>query len=283
MFLIVGANSEIGSATANHIRARGGDVLTTTRRAAEGHKQIRLDLGSSIDDFSLPAGISSACICLAVARLAACAADPEGSARINVYQTIALIDRLVSRGIFTLFLSSNQVFNGDQPHTPTNAPLSPVSEYGRQKAETERMLHARMAAGAPIGVLRLAKVVSPDMPLISHWTGELKGGRPVRAFTDVTLAPVPVALAAGLIARMMEDRLSLVAQLSGPRDATYFEVASFLATKTGADQRLVKPVSALEQGMPAGSTPQHTTLDSQFVADKYKLCVPDIFDVIQSS
>ena len=283
MFLIVGANSEVGSATANYIRAQGGDVMTTTRRAPEEENQIRFDLASSIERFHVPEGIKSACICVAIARLAACAADPEGSARINVHQTIALVDRLVQRGVFTLFLSSNQVFNGDEPHMAANAPLSPVSEYGRQKAEVERMLQVRMSAGAPIGVLRLAKVVSPRMPLIAHWITELKAGRPIRAFTDMTLAPVPVGLAAQSIARIMDTKFPVIAQLSGPRDAAYFEVARFVATKIGVDPKLVRAASALGEGMPAGSTPRHTTLDCSFIADKYGVSVPDIFEVVWGS
>jgi hypothetical protein len=83
------------------------------------------------------------------------------------------------------------------------------------------------------------------------------------------------------IARMMEDRLPVIAQLTGPRDVTYAEVGRFLAKKISADPRLVESVSALESGMPRGSTPRNTTLDSSYIAEKYGLTVPDAFDVIR--
>ena len=268
MLLIVGANSEIGSAATRLIQAQGGKVLTTTRQPVASPEQVRLDLSSPVESFRIPKGVQCACIFVAVARLAACEADPVGSALINVERTIALIDLLVARGIYTLFLSTNQVFNGDSPHVAADAPMSPISEYGRQKAETERMLRTRMADGAPIGVLRLAKVVSPGMALLSTWTQELASGRSIRAFTDMTMAPTPVDMVAMSIARMVEDRLPVIAQLTGPRDVTYAEVGRFLAQKIGADQRLVKPVSALENGMPRGSTPRNTTLDSSLIAKK---------------
>jgi dTDP-4-dehydrorhamnose reductase len=281
MFLIVGANSEIGSATARLIRAQGRKVVTTTRRLAAIPEQVQLDFCSPTESFKIPEGVQRACIFVAVARLAACEADPVGSALINVRRTIALIDLLVARGIYTLFLSTNQVFNGDSPHVAADAPMSPISEYGRQKAEAERLLQMRMADGAPIGVLRLAKVVSPDMALLSTWTQELASGRSIRAFADMTMAPTPVDLVAMTIAQMMEDRLSVIAQLTGPRDVAYAEVGRFLAKKIGADPRLVEPVSALEQGMPQGSTPRNTTLDSSFIANTYGLIIPDAFDVIE--
>jgi dTDP-4-dehydrorhamnose reductase len=108
----------------------------------------------------------------------------------------------------------------------------------------------------------------------------LSAGRPIRAFTDMTMAPIPVELVALPIARMMEDRLPVIAQLTGPRDVAYAEVGRFLAEKIGADLRLVELVSALENGMPRGSTPRHTTLDSSYLATRYGLTVPDAFDVI---
>jgi dTDP-4-dehydrorhamnose reductase len=280
MFLVVGANSEIGSAAARLIRARGGKLTTTTRRPVTSPDQVQLDFSLPIESFAIPEGVRCACIFVAVARLAACEADPVGSALVNVGRTIALTELLVARGIYTLFLSTNQVFDGEFPDVAADAPMSPVSEYGRQKAEAERWLHARMARRAPIGVLRLAKVVSPGMTLLSTWRQELMSGRPIRAFSDMTMAPTPVDLAAMSIVRMMEDRLPVIAQLTGPRDVAYAEIGRYLAKKHGVDPRLVEPVSALASGMARGSTPRHTTLDSSLLAERYGIRVPDAFEVI---
>src|SRR5260370_3545715 len=110
MLLIVGANSEIGSATARVIRAQGRNVVTTTRRPAAVSEQVQLDFSSPVESFRIPEGVQCACIFVAVARLAACEADPAGSALINVGRTIALIDLLVAPGIYTPFLSPTQRF-----------------------------------------------------------------------------------------------------------------------------------------------------------------------------
>jgi dTDP-4-dehydrorhamnose reductase len=280
LFLIVGGNSEIGAAAANLIRGHGNEVLATTRRSSAPSGELRLDFGSSFDELVIPSGVTSACICVAVARLAACQADPAGSAHVNVTRTLKLVDALLKRGIHTLFLSSNQVFDGNTPHVPADARHSPVSEYGRQKARVESLLRERMAEGAPLAILRLSKVVSPGMALIRNWIDDLRAGRPIRAFYDMTLAPVPVDLVATAIMRMMLDRLRATVQISGPRDATYVDVARFLAGRLGADQNLISPVSALESGMPAGAVPRHTTLDSSVVGRRYGLVVPDPFGVI---
>jgi dTDP-4-dehydrorhamnose reductase len=280
VFLIIGANSEIGSATARLVEARGGTVWSTTRQPSGHPREIQLDFHAPIEGFSVPEGVDTACICVAVARLAACANEPQASAFVNITQTVALVDLLAAKGIYTLFLSTNQVFDGERPHVPVDAPVSPQSEYGRQKAETERLLHARMTEGAPIGILRLAKVVSPGMALLSNWKKQLAAGRAISAFSDMSMAPTPIDLAALAVGRMMQDRLPVMAQLSGPRDITYAEAGGFLAEQIGADPRLVEPVGARESGMPSGSTPRNTTLDSSYLASEYGLTVPGAFEVI---
>jgi dTDP-4-dehydrorhamnose reductase len=163
---------------------------------------------------------------------------------------------------------------------PAEAPTSPVSGYGRQKAAAEAALRVRMAGGAPIGILRLAKVVSPGMALLETWRRELTAGRSIRAFHDMTMAPAPVDLVATAIAYMMEDRVPIVAQLTGPRDVCYADIGRLIAARIGVDPGLVDPVSALENGLPRGATPRNTTLDSSYLVDRYGLTVPDAFEVI---
>ena len=280
MFLIVGGDSEIGAAAYRLMKARGMPVAATTRR----HERVApdrplLDLAASLDDWQPPEPVTAACICAALPRLAACAADPEGTARINVDQTGLLIDKLLARGISVLFLSSNQVFDGRKPHVAADAPHSPASEYGRQKARAETALQGHMARGAPAAVLRLAKVVSAGMPLIEGWVADLSAAKPIRAFHDMTLAPVPTGLVCVAILSLLQHRAAGVFQLTGPRDVTYADIGRFLAAYLGAEASLIRETSAREAGMPAGATPLHTTLDSSLLRERYGLEAPDVWEV----
>ena len=143
MMLLIGGNSEIGAATACYLKAQGLPVRATTRRRDHvSADRPFLDLAAELDDWEPPSGTRSACILAAVARLAACAADPAGSALINVTRMLTLIERLIARDIHVLFLSTNQVFDGSTPDVEPDAPTCPSSEYGRQKACVE-------AASAP--------------------------------------------------------------------------------------------------------------------------------------
>src|SRR5882757_3776887 len=143
MWLLIGGDSEIGTATHQFLKARGiASAATTRRKERVAADRPCLDFAAPLDDWEPPAGTTAACFFAAIARIAACDADPQGSAHVNVTQTIALADKLMARGISVLFLSTNQVFDGTVPNVPPDAPHSPVTEYGRQKARTETMLRA---------------------------------------------------------------------------------------------------------------------------------------------
>ena len=281
MFLLVGGDSEIGAATYRHLKATGEAAAATTRRRdLAGGEHPLLDLAADLSSWEPAPRTSAACILAAIARLADCAADPAGSAAINVRQTLTLAERLTARNIYVLFLSTNQVFDGSVAHVPADAPASPVSEYGRQKAAAEAALRERMRAGAPIGILRLAKVVSASMPLLHGWVRALKAGEPIRAFRDMPMAPAPTELVSAAIAALLTRRTPGVFQLTGPQDVTYADVAHRLAHQVGADPALVGTVGAIEAGMPDGSAPRHTTLDSTAMRDRFGIVVPGPWAVL---
>jgi dTDP-4-dehydrorhamnose reductase len=282
MVLIVGGDSEIGAATFHAMKAQGHAVAATTRRRDRvAPDRPFLDLAAPLGDWAPPPGTQAVCLCAAIARLSACADDPQGSAHINVVQTLALVEKLLARDIAVVFLSTNQVFDGRTPHVAADAPRSPVSEYGRQKARAEVALRDHMASGAPISILRLAKVVSDGMPLIEGWVRELSAGKPIRVFNDMPLAPTPTDLVCTAIAALLRDRARGIFQLTGPRDVTYADIGRFLAGYLDAAPQLVNEVSARTAGLPEGATPKHTTLDSSLLRVHYGLEVPDVWDIVR--
>jgi dTDP-4-dehydrorhamnose reductase len=282
MWLVVGGDSEIGGAAYRTMTAAGRPVAATTRRPGRAAEWPLLDLAQPLGDWLPPAGTRAACIFAAVARLAACAGDPEGSAHINVTQTLGLIERLLAHDVYVVFLSTNQVFDGHTPHVAADEAACPVSEYGRQKALTEAAVKERMAQGAPLAILRLAKVASPGMALIDGWVSSLAAGKPICAFHDMTMAPTPTELVVAAIEALMADRRPGIYQLTGPRDVTYSEVGRFLAWRLGADAGLVSESSALEAGLPEGCNPPHTTLDSSRLRELYGIEVPDAWRVVEA-
>jgi len=199
-----------------------------------------------------------------------------------VTQTVALADRLLARGISVLFLSTNQVFNGLVPKVAADAPHSPLTEYGRQKARAEIEFFARIEQGAPLAILRLAKVVSPDMPLVRGWIDTLAAGKEIRAFSDMTMAPAETSMVVAAIAALMQDAARGIFQLTGPRDLSYANIGRHVAQRLGVDPTLVIEGRTSDAGLPAGSARPHTTLDSSRLREAYGIAVPDVHEIINT-
>ena len=283
MWLLIGGDSEIGAAAYQSLKTRGVTAAATTRRKTQvAADRPFLDLSAPLENWAPPPGTSAACIFAAVARVEACAADLRASAHVNVAQTLALADRLLGRGIPVLFLSTNQVFDGTVPDVAAGAPHSPVTEYGRQKSRAEAGFFSRIEQGMPVAVLRLAKVVSPDMPLLCDWSEELAACHSIRAFSDMTMAPVETAMVCDTIAMLMKDGARGIFQLTGPRDLSYLEIGRHIAAQVGADRSLVGESTTVEAGLPAGSGRMHTTLDSSRLRNAYGVTPPDVLAVVDT-
>jgi dTDP-4-dehydrorhamnose reductase len=279
-FLLVGGDSEIAGATRAAMDAAALPAVATTRRRERlGDGRVFLDLAPPLGDWQPPPGIAAACIFAVAGHIVDCARDPAATAPVNVARTIELVERLAGQGIYVLYLSTDKVFDGRRADVPADAPLAPASEYGRQKARTDASLQAMIAAGAPVGILRLARILTPGMALFRQWRDALAAGQKVRPFRDMMMAPTLAGDAATAIVALLKAREPGVWQLSGPRDVSYAEIAGFIARRVGANPTLVEPIAAAAAGMPEGATPRHTTLDSGALA-RFGIAPCDPWEVI---
>jgi dTDP-4-dehydrorhamnose reductase len=256
--LIVGGDSTIGKALQSYCVEVGLPFLATTRRhGPKGAHQVFLDLAADHSSWQLPDGVTIAILCGGVTRLEECATDPQRSFLINVEATATLARLLHRRGALVIHLSTNQVFDGAKPFRTTTDPISPPTEYGRQKAEVERRV---LALGPGTAVVRLTKVLGDSFPLLAEWQAALAQQRVVEPFSDLVMSPVPLTCVLSVLRLIGERRLSGVFQVSGERDISYADVAYLVAEHLGVDSGLIRPVSGRSAACPYQHFPRHTTL-----------------------
>ena len=236
--LIIGAG-QVGSALAMRLphaavwsRAHGFDLA---------------DEGSWLDG----AGHDVAFMCAAITRMQACEDDPVGTAHINVTQTIRLLDKLHQNGTHCVFLSTNLVFDGTQPWMKVDAPTQPLNAYGYQKS----MVEAWCAAHDRCTVLRLTKVIGPNMPLFESWLAGWERGEVAAAFYDMTFAPVWVDDVVDALLQIGTNKRFGVEQISGAADVSYVEVARRLAP----NESLVNAISYRDKGIADGLVARYSS------------------------
>lgn len=257
--LIVGADGLLGSALHQHWVAQGRQVVSTTRRlGVRAGGVIRFDLAAPAERWPQFPRCKAAVLCAGVTNGEQCRRDPEGTRHVNVRQIVHLAEKLAEQGSLVVFVSSNLVFDGTKPLRRANEVVSPMTEYGRQKADAEKALAGLGSLGA---VVRLTKVFHPEMALMRGWERDLKQQRPIAPFHDLVCAPISLLDTVTAIAAIVEHRRSGVWQLSARADISYADVARILAGRKNLDEKLICPVSCRSRGG-LEHLPLYTSLDT---------------------
>jgi dTDP-4-dehydrorhamnose reductase len=178
---------------------------------------------------------NSAVFCAAATKLAECEEKPHETRKINVNAIVSLSKILSKKGAHLLLLSTNQVFDGSRPNRTISESVCPINEYGRQKAEVEKHL-LRMPGSA---VLRMTKVIYPDLPLLIGWREKLKAGIPIEAFTDMSLAPVMLCDVVQRIDELMNKQATGLHHFSSMKDISYYLFAQQFALEHNCNTDLV--------------------------------------------
>ena len=194
-------------------------------------------------------------ICTGITKTKECEERPLEAYGVNVENTIDLCERF-PKGVW---ISSERVFDGSKPFRDKRDSRSPTTEYGRQKVIAENFL-----LGEGYGVIRFSKVIGWDVPLFEGWINDIRQGKEIHPFSNMSMAPVSLEYACEVLRKIRGMRG--LYQLSGDEDIPYDRIAKHICNYMGRDTDLVQPVES-DRPHP------HTTLISDF--DR-----PDSWEVI---
>ncbi|UPY38179.1 sugar nucleotide-binding protein [Sediminicoccus sp. KRV36] len=269
--MVIGADGTLGAALRHAAAARGLAVMGTSRRP--GGALLPLDLTAAQESWQLPEAVDTAFLLAGNTNMAACEADPEGTARINVEATLTLARRLAAQGAQVVVVSTNLVLSGRTPNAAPGEAPAPQNRYAAQKALVEAAMLAPEFPG-PAAILRITKIAESLLPLLRGWAQSLRAGQQLRPFDDLVCAPMPLEAALAALLRIAETRASGLFHLGADLDLSYTEIARRLAATLGADPALVQGTTSLAACVKLPARPAHTTLDD--VATRARLDLPPI-------
>ena len=280
--LLVGIDGLIGQALARALTKQGSDVVGTSRRSAPsgGYRTIRLDLA----EVPGPAALSALpdcdviCICAAMTSFAECRAAPDVARRVNLEAPAVLATHFVGRGAHVIYLSTAAVLDCLVPWMRADRPRAGRSLYGRLKGEAEE---AVLSLGARVTVLRLAKVLTADAPLLPRWIAALQAGSTIEAFDDHRIAPVTVGHAVDALAILVAQSEGGIYQLSGACDVSYAEIAADLTAALGYPATRVRRCRATDRGIPPDDLTPYTSLDCARLTALTSVTPPEPFALIR--
>lgn len=223
--LVVGGSGFVGRALLDQLGADRG-IGTWHRTPLPGG--IRFDAATDPPGAllgALPPGVTHVVLLHGLIDVERCAADPIGTAAINVAAMAHMIDAVLTAGMTPVFASSDYVFDGARGGYRETDPAAPCTEYGRQKLAIEQRMAGLGGRGLTV---RLSRVIGTRLgthSVLGPLAAEFKAGRAVRCAIDQRFSPADVDDTAGALIRLMETGAGGLYNLAGPEAVTRMDLA----------------------------------------------------------
>lgn len=238
--LLVGATGYLGHYVSAELRRRGLRFVSAGRRGCD----VALDLA---DPDSIRAALAAVrpdaiVTVAAMSRIDECERDPRAARAVNAHGARVLAEH----GVRTLYVSTDLVFDGASAPYRSSDPPSPISAYGRSKAEGE-------AAVRELGglVVRLPVLFGPSHSGRQGATdmvrAALREGRELRMYENEHRTPMHAADAATAAVDLLleRDRVGVV-HARGPERVSRYELVLRFCRVHGLPQDFVHPARSTD-------------------------------------
>lgn len=233
--LIIGASGAIGSALLRHLGER---AIGTYSRSRNSHLHF-FDLRTSglTDVLGRFPSIRIVYLIGAVTGIEQCAAHPAATRTINVRGTMRVLADALERNLKIVFCSTDAVFNGIAGSYRDDDPLSPVIEYGSQKAEVEQFLRSQTGEWV---IARLSKVLDYGTGGIFHsWLTDINGQIPIKCAVDQVFTPIDVDDVVASLEFLGLSRYTGVFNVGGPLAVSRYDLSVQFLKTIGVSVRAV--------------------------------------------
>lgn len=247
--VVIGAAGLVGRRVLEAYQRSYPDLVGTDWQEREGLGRLDLAAPDPSPLRLAESGHTWALIAAGMRDYAECEQRRADTRARNVVGTLELARRLVEMGLRVACISSDAVFDGKAGGYADDAPLNPVNEYGRQKADLEREL-PRVTSGRGL-ILRVGRVVGArkgDGTLPDEIAARLVSGRFVDAAHDQVFTPVVLDDLPRVLATLQAQNASGLFNVAGPEAWSRLDIAVRLAQGLGVDQALVRRISLDDLG-----------------------------------
>jgi dTDP-4-dehydrorhamnose reductase len=211
--------------------------------------------------------------CAAMAAIADCARDPARARVVNVDATATLAHLCASHGVRLVHVSSDLVFDGEGAPYAESASPSPLSMYGRTKAEAESA--ALGVAGGNTVVARVSLLFGPTRTARRGFSDVMAealratDGPPLRLFCDEWRTPLSLRRAARALSLLARSDVAGVLHVGGPERMSRLEMGARLARVLGVEDARARVESSSRTSAPGEPRPRDVSLDSRAFRERF--------------
>lgn len=175
-----------------------------------------------------------------------CELNPEETYAVNVEAVRNVVCEAVARKILFVYFSSDYVFDGCcGPYTEEDK-INPISVYGRQKAECEKMIQEACSKYIIIRTTGVYGWESEQKNFVASLIRRTRNGEAVIVPADQFGSPTYAPDLARAVFDLIENKALGIYNVSGPEVMNRYDFARLIASVFDLDQKLIKPVNTLD-------------------------------------
>jgi dTDP-4-dehydrorhamnose reductase len=197
----------------------------------------------------------------AIARVADCYRNPDRAWQVNTQGTAVLAELTARLAARLVYVSTDLVFDGEKGSYKESDAPSPLSVYGRTKAEAEQAAQSIPNSA----VVRVSLMYGPslvDRPsFFDQQLAALRDRRPFTLFADEWRTPLDLSTAARVLVEIAKSDYEGTLHVGGPQRMSRLEMGQRIARSLNLDSsRLV--ASTRDAAASEEPRPRDTSLDS---------------------
>ncbi|HOZ45691.1 MAG TPA: sugar nucleotide-binding protein [Candidatus Hydrogenedentes bacterium] len=179
----------------------------------------------------------------AVAGIDYCQAHRDEAERVNVVLTQAIAERCASTGAKMVFLSTDNVFDGERGAYTEDDPPSPIHFYGETKVKAEEAVAAALDdyVIARVAVVMGLPMLGTGNSFLSRMIPTLDRGEPLGVPPDEIRTPIDVVTAGRALLELAGNDVTGLIHLAGNDTLPRIEVVRRIAQRMGFSPDLVVP------------------------------------------
>jgi len=282
--LIIGGDSKLSNALVPVLQESNMQYFRTTRRGIISDDQLFLDLIDA-KNFKIPSSVDSAVIVGGVTSYGDCIKRYNYAYHVNCNSIPLLVGKLLQKGIYTCFISSNTIFKLMKGLPKEYDKPCPGFEYAYLKAETENkiiQISEQLNKQKMLSILRLTKNVSLETSPFGKWIDQIVKSERIAAFSDLYFAPIRFSDSANAVQILLKTKIPGIFHLSGERDISYSDFAIKLANHLKLDKEIVLSIKSSDIGVNLVYNHPITALDMGKTTSLLGLKQVTLIDVFES-
>ncbi len=190
--------------------------------------------------------------CAALADVDQCEADPALAHQLNAELPGRIADACARRKTRLVHISTDAVFDGQKQdmYMETDIPM-PAGVYSRTKYQAERAVLDINPRAIVARVNFYGWSLSGKRSLAEFFINNLRNGKNVNGFTDVTFCPMLVRHLGEILLLMLERRLHGLYHVVGPQAMSKYQFGVEVARRFGLRESLISPQSVDKSSLTA--------------------------------